>query len=136
MRQWASTRTRQRGPGAASSSQLQERGALQRAFDGDLHHVVGVVAVVRQRAAEAAQPRQQLEAIAIGLGEVVNEDYLEFRVGQVAHLGEMLDSFRLLAKLAPTKRHIIPGHDPHVMKEYEPPKPPRRYAAGASLGDP
>jgi hypothetical protein len=20
-------------------------------------------------------------------------------------------------------RHIIPGHDPHVMKEYQPPKP-------------
>ena len=39
------------------------------------------------------------------------------------HLGEMLDSFRLLEKLAPTKRHIIPGHDPHVMREYEPPKP-------------
>ena len=39
------------------------------------------------------------------------------------HLGEMLDSFRLLEKLAPSPRHIIPGHDPHVMKEYEPPKP-------------
>ncbi len=39
------------------------------------------------------------------------------------HLGDMLDSFRLLETLAPTKRHIIPGHDPHVMKEYEPPKP-------------
>ena len=39
------------------------------------------------------------------------------------HLGEMLDSYRVLEKLAPTNRHIIPGHDPHVMKEYEPPKP-------------
>jgi glyoxylase-like metal-dependent hydrolase (beta-lactamase superfamily II) len=39
------------------------------------------------------------------------------------HLGEMLDSFRLLEKLAPSARHIVPGHDPYVMKEYEPPKP-------------
>ena len=34
---------------------------------------------------------RDLEAIAIGLREVLQEDYLEFRVGQVAHLGEMLE---------------------------------------------
>ncbi len=39
------------------------------------------------------------------------------------HLGEMLDSYKVLRKLAPTERHIIPGHDPHVMREYEPPRP-------------
>jgi glyoxylase-like metal-dependent hydrolase (beta-lactamase superfamily II) len=39
------------------------------------------------------------------------------------HLGEMLDSYKVLRKLAPTARHIIPGHDPHVMREYEPPRP-------------
>src|SRR4029077_4111151 len=32
-----------------------------------------------------------LEAIAIGLREVLNEDYLTFRIGQVAHLGDTLD---------------------------------------------
>jgi tyrosine phenol-lyase len=34
---------------------------------------------------------RDLEAIAVGLREVMHEDYLEFRVSQVAHLGEMLD---------------------------------------------
>ena len=37
------------------------------------------------------------------------------------HLGQMLDSYQVLEKLAPTTRHIIPGHDPYVMKEYPAP---------------
>jgi glyoxylase-like metal-dependent hydrolase (beta-lactamase superfamily II) len=39
------------------------------------------------------------------------------------HIGQMLDAFRIVERHAPTPRHIIPGHDPHVMREYEPPKP-------------
>jgi glyoxylase-like metal-dependent hydrolase (beta-lactamase superfamily II) len=39
------------------------------------------------------------------------------------HIGQMLDSYRILEKHAPTARHIVPGHDPYVMKEYEPPRP-------------
>jgi glyoxylase-like metal-dependent hydrolase (beta-lactamase superfamily II) len=34
------------------------------------------------------------------------------------HVGQMLDAYRTLARLAPTPRHIIPGHDPYVMREY------------------
>jgi glyoxylase-like metal-dependent hydrolase (beta-lactamase superfamily II) len=34
------------------------------------------------------------------------------------HIGQMMDAYRTLEKLAPSSRHIIPGHDPQVMKEY------------------
>ena len=34
---------------------------------------------------------RDLEAIAVGLEEVLDEDYLEFRIGQVAHLGRLLE---------------------------------------------
>jgi tyrosine phenol-lyase len=34
---------------------------------------------------------RDLEAMARGLGEVLDEDYLQFRVGQVRYLGELLD---------------------------------------------
>jgi glyoxylase-like metal-dependent hydrolase (beta-lactamase superfamily II) len=39
------------------------------------------------------------------------------------HIGQMLDAYRLLERLAPTSRHIVPGHDPYVMQEYPAPKP-------------
>jgi hypothetical protein len=35
----------------------------------------------------------------------------------------MLDAFRTLERLAPSPRHIVPGHDPYVMKEYPAAKP-------------
>ncbi|MDX2156120.1 MAG: N-acyl homoserine lactonase family protein [Hyphomicrobiaceae bacterium] len=52
------------------------------------------------------------------------ENFLKNRPFATAfHIGEMLDAYRTLERLAPSARHIIPGHDPHVMQEYEPPKP-------------
>ena len=38
------------------------------------------------------------------------------------HVGQMLDAYRIVEKLAPSPRHIVPGHDPYVMREYPPPR--------------
>jgi glyoxylase-like metal-dependent hydrolase (beta-lactamase superfamily II) len=37
------------------------------------------------------------------------------------HIGEMLDGFDKLRAAAPSLQHIIPGHDPLVMRRYPPP---------------
>ena len=34
------------------------------------------------------------------------------------HVGEMLESFDRLRNVAPSRDHIIPGHDPLVMRLY------------------
>jgi glyoxylase-like metal-dependent hydrolase (beta-lactamase superfamily II) len=39
------------------------------------------------------------------------------------HIGQMLDAYRTLERLAPTPRHIVPGHDPYVIQEYPAAKP-------------
>jgi hypothetical protein len=35
----------------------------------------------------------------------------------------MLDAYETLRAHAPTPQHIVPGHDPEVMRRYPPPKP-------------
>ena len=44
-----------------------------------------------------------------------------FTVGY--HLGEMVEAFRTVEKLAASPDHIIPGHDPLVMQLYRAPSP-------------
>jgi glyoxylase-like metal-dependent hydrolase (beta-lactamase superfamily II) len=39
------------------------------------------------------------------------------------HLGHMVDAFRTVERLAASPAHIIPGHDPLVMRQYAPPTP-------------
>ena len=39
------------------------------------------------------------------------------------HIGEMLEGFDRLLELAPDESHIVPGHDPLVMKLYPAPSP-------------
>jgi glyoxylase-like metal-dependent hydrolase (beta-lactamase superfamily II) len=39
------------------------------------------------------------------------------------HIGEMLEGFDKLLALAPSRDHIIPGHDPLVMRRYPAPRP-------------
>jgi glyoxylase-like metal-dependent hydrolase (beta-lactamase superfamily II) len=39
------------------------------------------------------------------------------------HIGKMLEGFDRLLQLAPDEDHIVPGHDPLVMKLYPAPSP-------------
>jgi glyoxylase-like metal-dependent hydrolase (beta-lactamase superfamily II) len=39
------------------------------------------------------------------------------------NIGEMLEAYDALRAHAPSPQHIIPGHDPLVMRLYPPPKP-------------
>jgi hypothetical protein len=38
------------------------------------------------------------------------------------HIGEMLDAYDALSALAPSPQHIVPGHDPLVMRRYPAPR--------------
>ena len=39
------------------------------------------------------------------------------------HLGQMLEGYELLREAAPSPAHIVPGHDPEVMRRYPAPSP-------------
>ncbi len=39
------------------------------------------------------------------------------------HVGQMLEGFDALRAAAPSPEHIVPGHDPEVMRRYAPPSP-------------
>jgi hypothetical protein len=39
------------------------------------------------------------------------------------HVGQMLEGFDRLFTLAPSRAHIVPGHDPEVMRRYPAPRP-------------
>ena len=39
------------------------------------------------------------------------------------HVGDMLEAFDTLRAHAPNPQHIVPGHDPDVMRRYPPPRP-------------
>jgi len=39
------------------------------------------------------------------------------------HIGQMLEGYDLLRAAAPSPAHIVPGHDPEVMRRYPAPRP-------------
>ena len=41
----------------------------------------------------------------------------------VYNVGDMLEGFSALKRLATSPQHVIPGHDPLVLRRYKPPKP-------------
>ena len=41
----------------------------------------------------------------------------------VYNVGEMLEGHKMLQRLGTTPAHVIPGHDPLIMKRYPAPKP-------------
>ncbi|MDE2005413.1 MAG: N-acyl homoserine lactonase family protein [Rhodospirillales bacterium] len=41
----------------------------------------------------------------------------------VLHVGQLLEGYQLLKDAAPSPAHIVPGHDPEVMRRYKPPRP-------------
>jgi glyoxylase-like metal-dependent hydrolase (beta-lactamase superfamily II) len=41
----------------------------------------------------------------------------------VLHVGDMIEGHRTLRRLASSERHIVPGHDPLVMRRYPPSRP-------------
>jgi glyoxylase-like metal-dependent hydrolase (beta-lactamase superfamily II) len=41
----------------------------------------------------------------------------------MGHVGEMLEGHKMLQRLGSTPQHVIPGHDPLIMKRYPAPKP-------------
>lgn len=48
----------------------------------------------------------------------------EGRVFPIAyHVGDVLEGYETIKKLAPTRAHIIPGHDPQVLERYPAAKP-------------
>jgi glyoxylase-like metal-dependent hydrolase (beta-lactamase superfamily II) len=39
------------------------------------------------------------------------------------HIGDMLDAYDALHAAAPSPQHVVPGHDPLVMRRYPAPSP-------------
>ncbi|MCC7485685.1 MAG: N-acyl homoserine lactonase family protein [Burkholderiales bacterium] len=50
----------------------------------------------------------------------------------VFHVGEVLEGYAMLARLASSPEHIVPGHDPLIMRRY-PPASPALEGIAASL---
>jgi glyoxylase-like metal-dependent hydrolase (beta-lactamase superfamily II) len=61
------------------------------------------------------------------LASDVTHYYEHMETGRVfttaLHIDEMLEGYDLLRAAAPTPAHIVPGHDPEVMRRYPPPRP-------------
>ena len=60
-----------------------------------------------------------LNGVAAGYSPAVPKGFWELTVG----VGEVLEGYDTLKKLATSPRHVVPGHDPLVLARYPAAKP-------------
>ena len=91
--------------------------------DGDAELAPGITLhAVGGHSAGLQCVRVETERGPVVLASDVSHFYENMETGRafttLFHLGAMLDGFDRLRALAPSPRHIIPGHDPEVMRRY------------------
>lgn len=91
--------------------------------DGDAELAPGITLhAVGGHSAGLQCVRVETERGPVVLASDVSHFYENMETGRpfttLFHLGAMLDGFDRLRALAPSARHIVPGHDPEVMRRY------------------
>lgn len=106
---------------SAKKDGLSNTGGFIGVNDDDLAQKCGIVLIVTEGfLTYGGLARRDLEALAVGFEEVLDENYLKYRVGQVHSLGEMITSAGVPI-LVPTGGHAVyldaKRFAPHILPE-------------------